>query len=112
MFAFSSRTFVDAITPHPQRIGILKRLSGRIQTVSHVRVCGVHAVKRRPRAHATGDSFVVRKFCARARIDTANRQVVHRALTRRRNALGNRLRQGLEDCIDNTLRGLYVSTGD
>ncbi len=103
MFAFSSRTFVDAITPHPQRIGILKRLSGRIQTISHVCVRGAHAVKRRPRAHATGDRFVVGELCARARIDTANRQVVHRALTRRRNALGNRLRQRFEDCIDNAL---------
>src|ERR1051326_2949346 len=72
----------------------------------------IHAIERWPRAHASGYRLVVRELRARAWIETANRQVVHRALARGRNAIGNSLRQSFEDCVDYPLRGFDVTAGN
>src|SRR5262249_27599096 len=52
----------------------------------------------------------VREWLTRARIDPAERPVVHRSLTRRRNLVWKRLRETLIKDVYDSLRGLHIAT--
>src|SRR4029079_8706440 len=73
LLTFPTLSFAQTIFAHAQRIRILERLGGRVQTVRHVVVHATHSVEHWPRAHAAGDRFVVRKLLPGARIDAADR---------------------------------------
>ena len=74
-----------------------------------MRVHCVHAICVRPRAHAAGHGFVVGKLCAAARIDAANRQVVHRSLARGWDFVWQSFAQCFEQHVNNALRSFDVA---
>src|SRR2546423_1416246 len=76
------------IRAHAQRVSILKRLDRRVQTVRHVCVYAAQAVNVWARAHAARDRLVVSELARALRLRAADGQIVHRALTRRRNLIG------------------------
>ena len=66
VFTLAARAVANSILAHAQRIGILERFGGSVQAVSHVRVHRAQPGECRPRAHAAGDGFIVRKLAAPA----------------------------------------------
>src|SRR4030088_2592403 len=112
MPSLASGSLADAVLTHAQRVRVLERLSRRIQTVRHVRVGRIHPVKLGSRAHAASNGFVVRKFGAGPRINSADGEIVHGALAGRGNAFGKSAGEGFEDGINYTLRGFDVAAGD
>ena len=73
-------------------------------------VRGAHAVECRTRAHAAGDSLVVRKLKPRSRIYSANCQVIHRTLAGCGNSIRERPGQGFENRVNYSLRGFDVAS--
>src|SRR5581483_901730 len=47
--------FANAVLAHAQRISVLERFRGCVETVRHVRMGRAHAVQLWPRTHSTGD---------------------------------------------------------
>src|SRR5262249_29427478 len=62
LFSCPARMLTNSIFTYTQRISVFKRFSGRVQTVGHMRMSGIHAVERRTRAHAPRGRFGEKKL--------------------------------------------------
>src|SRR5579864_1330747 len=100
------------IPAHPQRICILQRLRRGVQGVRHVGVHSRNPSLAGPSAHSSGNGLVISEGLARARIDPADGQVVHRPRRRSRDAIGNGLRQRPQYHVDDSLRRLDVPSSN
>src|SRR5208282_1344204 len=99
----------DSILGDPHRVVGLERLDRRVERVGHVSVDAGRAGPAACGTRAAGDRFVVRKMAVAKSVEAADREIRHRARTRRRDTVRRRLGERAKQNVDNSLRGLDVS---
>ena len=108
----ATRAAPDSILSDSHRIVSLERFDRRVERVGHVSVDAGRTGPILRRARAAGDRFVVGKMAVAKSIEAADREIRHRARTRRRNSIRRGLGERAKQHIDNPLRGLDVSARD
>src|SRR4029079_18944660 len=89
-FACATGTAAKSIPDDANRVGVFERFDRRVESVRHVSVNAREAVQAWTRAHAARNCFVISNGLASAGIDSAKREVVHRAWACRWNAVRQR----------------------
>ena len=108
VLAVSTRTAPVAVAFQAQGICVFQPLGRRIQRIRHVRVNTRDSVGCRTSTHSSGHSFIISKRMIVPRVDSADRQIVHRPGTGCGNAFRDCLRERSHQHIDNSLRSFHI----
>ncbi len=102
----------NSILGDPHRVVSLERLDRRVERVGHVSVDAGRAGPILRSARAAGDRFVIRKMAVAKSVEAADREIRHRARTRRWNPIRRGLGERAKQHVNDSLRGLDVSARD
>src|SRR5437868_12632970 len=110
-FPLSATPWTERILRYPEWIGVLQSLYRRVQRICHMRVHAGNPGLTRSRSHASRNRLVIRERLIGARIDSADRQVIHRPRGCCGNTVWNCLGQCSQQHIYYSLRGFDITTG-